>query len=53
MGRAHNTHVGDNECVHNFGWKARMEETTCKNQGIDSRIILKLILREIGFAGVE
>jgi hypothetical protein len=53
MGWAHNTHVGDNECVHSLGWKVRMEEITCKNQGIDSRIILKLILREIRFAGVE
>jgi hypothetical protein len=30
MGRAHSTHAGDNECVHNLGYKARMEETTCK-----------------------
>jgi hypothetical protein len=30
MCRAHNTHGGDNECVHNLGWKACMEETTWK-----------------------
>jgi hypothetical protein len=45
-------HVEDEKCIQYFGWKPRRQDHS-EDLGVDGRIILEWILREIGWEGVD
>jgi hypothetical protein len=47
MGGACSAHGGDEKCIQNFGWKTLREKSILKDVGVDGKITLEWILREI------
>jgi hypothetical protein len=53
MGRTCGTKEGEEECIQNFGWESQKERDHYEDLNVGGRIILKWILREIGWGSME